>query len=203
MAVKLELFWSRSGKHEWNKKKGIRFYKYGILACCKVPSYGLFHEAFLFALIPRRSSKPFPTFPFLPPQMMQFAWDNYKRYAWGSNELRPVSKQGHSSNLFGEYICVPFLSSWAWFIFLQWLVVVPLRAAGRAASLYFIGVFLVFMFQNKPQHDPGVISKCWRTLFVCWFLYWFDLSQMFQTLESLLPKDDLCVDREIVLCTLQ
>uniref|UniRef100_A0A4W4ESQ7 alpha-1,2-Mannosidase n=1 Tax=Electrophorus electricus TaxID=8005 RepID=A0A4W4ESQ7_ELEEL len=35
-------------------------------------------------------------------QMMQFAWDNYKRYAWGANELRPVSKQGHSSNLFGS-----------------------------------------------------------------------------------------------------
>uniref|UniRef100_A0A8B9KTR3 alpha-1,2-Mannosidase n=1 Tax=Astyanax mexicanus TaxID=7994 RepID=A0A8B9KTR3_ASTMX len=34
--------------------------------------------------------------------MMQFAWGNYKRYAWGSNELRPVSKQGHSSNLFGS-----------------------------------------------------------------------------------------------------
>ncbi|XP_063079143.1 mannosyl-oligosaccharide 1,2-alpha-mannosidase IA-like [Engraulis encrasicolus] len=34
-------------------------------------------------------------------EMMQFAWDNYKRYAWGFNELRPVSKQGHSSNLFG------------------------------------------------------------------------------------------------------
>ncbi|KAG5277021.1 hypothetical protein AALO_G00112570 [Alosa alosa] len=33
--------------------------------------------------------------------MMQFSWDNYKRYAWGFNELRPVSKQGHSSNLFG------------------------------------------------------------------------------------------------------
>lgn len=42
--------------------------------------------------------------------MMQFAWDNYKRYAWGSNELRPVSKQGHSSNLFGEYTRAPFLS---------------------------------------------------------------------------------------------
>uniref|UniRef100_A0A673ZPS7 alpha-1,2-Mannosidase n=1 Tax=Salmo trutta TaxID=8032 RepID=A0A673ZPS7_SALTR len=36
------------------------------------------------------------------PQMMTFAWDSYKRYAWGSNELRPVSKQGHSSNLFGS-----------------------------------------------------------------------------------------------------
>uniref|UniRef100_A0A673MQ68 alpha-1,2-Mannosidase n=1 Tax=Sinocyclocheilus rhinocerous TaxID=307959 RepID=A0A673MQ68_9TELE len=35
-------------------------------------------------------------------EMMQFSWDNYKRYAWGSNELRPVSKQGHSSNLFGD-----------------------------------------------------------------------------------------------------
>ncbi|KAK2864293.1 hypothetical protein Q7C36_003447 [Tachysurus vachellii] len=35
-------------------------------------------------------------------EMMQFAWNNYKRYAWGSNELRPVSKQGHSSNLFGS-----------------------------------------------------------------------------------------------------
>ncbi|KAK1796157.1 hypothetical protein P4O66_009242 [Electrophorus voltai] len=37
-------------------------------------------------------------------QMMQFAWDNYKRYAWGANELRPVSKQGHSSNLFGDSV---------------------------------------------------------------------------------------------------
>ncbi|KAK6295178.1 hypothetical protein J4Q44_G00344040 [Coregonus suidteri] len=35
-------------------------------------------------------------------EMMTFAWDSYKRYAWGSNELRPVSKQGHSSNLFGS-----------------------------------------------------------------------------------------------------
>ncbi|KAG7465683.1 hypothetical protein MATL_G00156020 [Megalops atlanticus] len=35
-------------------------------------------------------------------EMMQFAWENYKRYAWGCNELRPVSKQGHSSNLFGS-----------------------------------------------------------------------------------------------------
>lgn len=35
-------------------------------------------------------------------EMMRFAWDNYKRFAWGENELRPVSKQGHSSNLFGS-----------------------------------------------------------------------------------------------------
>ncbi|KFO62350.1 Mannosyl-oligosaccharide 1,2-alpha-mannosidase IA, partial [Corvus brachyrhynchos] len=35
-------------------------------------------------------------------QMMKHAWDNYKRYAWGLNELKPISKQGHSSNLFGN-----------------------------------------------------------------------------------------------------
>ncbi|XP_077156899.1 mannosyl-oligosaccharide 1,2-alpha-mannosidase IA [Paroedura picta] len=34
-------------------------------------------------------------------EMMKHAWDNYKRYAWGLNELKPISKQGHSSNLFG------------------------------------------------------------------------------------------------------
>nr|XP_061609884.1 mannosyl-oligosaccharide 1,2-alpha-mannosidase IA [Phyllopteryx taeniolatus] len=35
-------------------------------------------------------------------EMMKHAWDSYRRYAWGSNELRPVSKRGHSSNLFGS-----------------------------------------------------------------------------------------------------
>ncbi|XP_010078021.1 PREDICTED: mannosyl-oligosaccharide 1,2-alpha-mannosidase IA-like, partial [Pterocles gutturalis] len=34
--------------------------------------------------------------------MMKHAWDNYKQYAWGLNELKPISKQGHSSNLFGN-----------------------------------------------------------------------------------------------------
>ncbi|TRY58188.1 hypothetical protein DNTS_017404 [Danionella cerebrum] len=44
--------------------------------------------------------------------MMQFSWDNYKRYAWGSNELRPVSKQGHSSNLFGSSLPATHLPDW-------------------------------------------------------------------------------------------
>ncbi|XP_071997782.1 mannosyl-oligosaccharide 1,2-alpha-mannosidase IA [Engystomops pustulosus] len=35
-------------------------------------------------------------------KMMKFAWDNYKQYAWGLNELKPIQKQGHSSNLFGN-----------------------------------------------------------------------------------------------------
>uniref|UniRef100_A0A8C0H4V5 alpha-1,2-Mannosidase n=1 Tax=Chelonoidis abingdonii TaxID=106734 RepID=A0A8C0H4V5_CHEAB len=35
-------------------------------------------------------------------EMMKHSWDNYKRYAWGLNELKPISKQGHSSNLFGN-----------------------------------------------------------------------------------------------------
>lgn len=35
-------------------------------------------------------------------QMMKFAWDNYKHYAWGKNELRPLTRNGHIGNMFGE-----------------------------------------------------------------------------------------------------
>ncbi|XP_011177353.1 mannosyl-oligosaccharide alpha-1,2-mannosidase IA isoform X2 [Zeugodacus cucurbitae] len=34
-------------------------------------------------------------------QMMQHAWDNYKLYAWGKNELRPLSQRPHSGSIFG------------------------------------------------------------------------------------------------------
>lgn len=34
-------------------------------------------------------------------EMMKFAWDNYRRYAWGQNELRPLTKNGHIGNMFG------------------------------------------------------------------------------------------------------
>ncbi|XP_064836009.1 mannosyl-oligosaccharide 1,2-alpha-mannosidase IA-like [Oncorhynchus masou masou] len=34
-------------------------------------------------------------------EMMKFAWDNYKRYAWGENELRPLSRNGNDGRTFG------------------------------------------------------------------------------------------------------
>lgn len=40
---------------------------------------------------------------FPPTQMMKFAWDNYKQYALGKNELRPLTKNGHIGNMFGEW----------------------------------------------------------------------------------------------------
>ena len=33
--------------------------------------------------------------------MMQHAWNGYVSYAWGTNELRPISKGGHSASIFG------------------------------------------------------------------------------------------------------
>nr|XP_015204417.1 PREDICTED: mannosyl-oligosaccharide 1,2-alpha-mannosidase IC [Lepisosteus oculatus] len=33
-------------------------------------------------------------------EMMKFAWDNYKRHAWGKNELRPLTRNGHVGNMF-------------------------------------------------------------------------------------------------------
>ncbi|KAF7992379.1 hypothetical protein HCN44_001704 [Aphidius gifuensis] len=34
-------------------------------------------------------------------QMMKHAWSNYVTYAWGENELKPISKRGHSASVFG------------------------------------------------------------------------------------------------------
>ncbi|XP_076820198.1 mannosyl-oligosaccharide 1,2-alpha-mannosidase IA-like [Clavelina lepadiformis] len=34
--------------------------------------------------------------------MMKLAWKSYHQYAWGANELKPISKQRHSANIFGS-----------------------------------------------------------------------------------------------------
>ena len=39
-----------------------------------------------------------------PLQMMKHAWDGYANYAWGKNELRPVTKRGHSASIFGSAV---------------------------------------------------------------------------------------------------
>ncbi len=33
--------------------------------------------------------------------MMKVSWNNYVTFAWGENELKPVSKKGHSAGIFG------------------------------------------------------------------------------------------------------
>ena len=35
-------------------------------------------------------------------QMARHAWNGYVQYAWGENELKPVSKRGHSASIFGK-----------------------------------------------------------------------------------------------------
>uniref|UniRef100_A0A2P2I595 alpha-1,2-Mannosidase n=2 Tax=Hirondellea gigas TaxID=1518452 RepID=A0A2P2I595_9CRUS len=35
-------------------------------------------------------------------EMMLHAWHGYKSYAWGKNELRPISKRGHTAGIFGR-----------------------------------------------------------------------------------------------------
>lgn len=39
---------------------------------------------------------------FLLLQMTLHAWRGYKAYAWGRNELRPISKRGHTAGIFGR-----------------------------------------------------------------------------------------------------
>ncbi|RWS31269.1 alpha 1:2 mannosidase precursor-like protein [Leptotrombidium deliense] len=35
-------------------------------------------------------------------EMMKHAWSNYVKYAWGHNELKPISRKGHSAGIFGN-----------------------------------------------------------------------------------------------------
>lgn len=35
--------------------------------------------------------------------MMLHAWNSYKLYAWGKNELKPLSKRAHTGSIFGSY----------------------------------------------------------------------------------------------------
>uniref|UniRef100_A0A4W3GKG2 alpha-1,2-Mannosidase n=1 Tax=Callorhinchus milii TaxID=7868 RepID=A0A4W3GKG2_CALMI len=35
-------------------------------------------------------------------EMMKHAWSNYRQYAWGHNELKPLSRKGYSPNIFGN-----------------------------------------------------------------------------------------------------
>ena len=34
---------------------------------------------------------------------MLHAWNNYKLYAWGKNELKPISKRAHTGSIFGSF----------------------------------------------------------------------------------------------------
>jgi mannosyl-oligosaccharide alpha-1,2-mannosidase len=34
--------------------------------------------------------------------MMKLAWNGYVQYAWGDNELKPITKVGHSGSIFGR-----------------------------------------------------------------------------------------------------
>ena len=34
--------------------------------------------------------------------MMKHGWDGYAKYAWGANEVRPISLRGHSASIFGS-----------------------------------------------------------------------------------------------------
>jgi len=35
-------------------------------------------------------------------EMMRHSWSNYVKFAWSENELKPISKKGHSSSIFGD-----------------------------------------------------------------------------------------------------
>ena len=35
-------------------------------------------------------------------QMTKLAWDSYELFVWGQNELKPITRKGHSASIFGN-----------------------------------------------------------------------------------------------------
>lgn len=130
-----------------------------------------FAKHFFLASIEKKFSKPIPTFLFLSPQMMQFAWDNYKRFAWGANELRPVSKQGHSSNLFGKYVCAVSLLSRAYNSSSYSSLQFCLSEQQADLLVYIFLVWFEFLCSRTALTWPWWNFQMLTDLFVCCSMY--------------------------------
>lgn len=98
-------------------------------------------------------------------QMMKFAWDNYKQYALGKNELRPLTKNGHIGNMFGEFsinfsaVSLPLLKVTCPWQFL------PLQCS-EVSLTALISVLLLFLWRETFSTAPRSylpISHCWES----------------------------------------
>ncbi|XP_069335712.1 mannosyl-oligosaccharide 1,2-alpha-mannosidase IC isoform X6 [Eulemur rufifrons] len=55
-------------------------------------------------------------------EMMQFAWQSYKRYAMGKNELRPLTKDGYEGNMFDHVSVGGLGDSFYEYLIKSWLM---------------------------------------------------------------------------------
>ena len=110
--------------------------------------------------------------------MMKRAWDGYSKYAWGANELKPMSKSRHSANIFGSSdtgatIVDALDTLWIMGMFdefnkgKEWVVSslnmnsrtdisvfeVNIRFVGGLLSAYFLSGDVVFLNQAKKVAD--------------------------------------------------
>ena len=85
--------------------------------------------------------------------MMKHAWANYEKYAWGSNELRPISKRGHSASIFGTLNLGATIIDAADTLYMMDLMDEYKKARDWiATSFSFEGVTISLLFQMKGNY---------------------------------------------------
>lgn len=109
--------------------------------------------------------------------MMKHAWDNYARYAWGKNELRPISKTGHSPSIFGKSSLGATIVDG-----LDTLYLMDLQDEfdhGKewiASELNFQKVVIKYLFNNfffkyHFSHLSKIVSRLWLKKTLTWFIW--------------------------------
>uniref|UniRef100_A0A8C7XZQ8 alpha-1,2-Mannosidase n=1 Tax=Oryzias sinensis TaxID=183150 RepID=A0A8C7XZQ8_9TELE len=80
-------------------------------------------------------------------EMMKHAWDSYRQYGWGHNELKPIAKKGHSTNIFGNFSVLLFN--------LYVGLVIPSSPGLKFPSTFFLQVFKLKAVQLAEKLLPA------------------------------------------------
>ncbi|OWF42049.1 mannosyl-oligosaccharide 1,2-alpha-mannosidase IA-like [Mizuhopecten yessoensis] len=92
-------------------------------------------------------------------RMMLHAWNNYEKHSWGANELRPITKRGHSASIFGTLSLGATIVDAADTLYIMGLQDEYKKARDWiATSLSFEGATELSVFETNIRFVGGLLS---------------------------------------------
>ncbi|CAL8110468.1 unnamed protein product [Orchesella dallaii] len=92
-------------------------------------------------------------------QMMKDAWDDYERYAWGQNELKPISQTGQNGGIFGNAEIAATAIDSLDTLYIMEMMDEYAKARGLVANLTFTGIdAAVSIFETNIRIVGGCLT---------------------------------------------